>query len=128
MVKFCDLLGRSSRKTVPQMVLLKKIIFDCFVVDSSRLHLTFEALCLLSVIRKQYRYNYILRLPIRAPDQIPDRYYVISNGISVADVPPGETSLVARSKKKRIRRLELSGVDYVILHHGKGKKRDTCNL
>ena len=110
------------------MVFLKKIIFDCFVVDSSRLHLTFEALCLLSVIRKQYRYNYILRLPIRAPDQIPDRYYVISNGISVADVPPGETSLVARSKKKRIRRLELSGVDYVILHHGKGKKRDTCNL
>ena len=71
------------------MVFLKKIIFDCFVVDSSRLHLTFEALCLLSVIRKQYRYNYILRLPIRAPDQIPDRYYVISNGISVADVPPG---------------------------------------
>ena len=102
MVKFCDLLCRSSRKTVPQLVFLKKNIFDCFVVDSSRLHLTFEALCLLSVIRKQYRYNYILRLPIRAPDQIPDRYYVISNGISVADVPPGETSLAARSKKKRI--------------------------
>ena len=128
MVKFCDLLCRSFRKTVPQMVFLKKNLFDCFVVDSSRLHLTFEALYLLSVILKQYRYNYILRLPIRAPDQIPDRYYVISNGISVADVPPSETSLAARSKKKRIRRLELSGVDYVILHHGKGKKRDTCNL
>ena len=102
------------------MVFLKKNIFDCFVVDSSRLHLTFEALYLLSVIRKQYRYNYILRLPIRAPDQIPDRYYAISNGISVADVPPSETSLAARSKKKLC--------DYVILNHRKGKKRDTCNL
>ena len=28
-------------------------ISDCFVVDSSRLHLTFVAFCLLSVIRKQ---------------------------------------------------------------------------
>ena len=40
------------------MLLLEKTIFhknniDCFVRDSLRLHLTFAALCLLSVICKQ---------------------------------------------------------------------------
>ena len=46
---------------------------DCFVRDSSRLHLTFVAFCLLSVIRKQWlkQYNY-------SSDRIPDRFYVIS--------------------------------------------------
>ena len=50
----CVHLPTSSSKT--QMLLLEKIIFqniDCFARDSSRLHLTFVAFCLLSVIRKQ---------------------------------------------------------------------------
>ena len=34
------------QQTLSQMVFLKKDIFDCFVVDSSHLHLTFEALYL----------------------------------------------------------------------------------
>ena len=46
----------SSSKT--QMLLLEKNVFhkiniDCFVIDSSHLHLTFLAFCLLSVIHKQ---------------------------------------------------------------------------
>ena len=65
-VKFCVLLRTGSSKT--QMPFLKKNMFQekvvCFVVDSSRsphrLHLTFVAFCILSVIRKQYvkKYNY----------------------------------------------------------------------
>ena len=56
MVKFCVLELMSSSKT--QMLLLKKYIYssnniDCIVVDSSRLHLTFVAFCLLSVTHKQ---------------------------------------------------------------------------
>ena len=55
MVKFCVLPRTSSSKT--QMLLLKKYIhssnIDCIVVDSSRLHLTFVAFCLLSVTHKQ---------------------------------------------------------------------------
>ena len=34
------------QQTLSQMVFLKKDIFDCFVVDSSHLHLTFETLYL----------------------------------------------------------------------------------
>ena len=46
---------------------------DCFVRDSSCLHLTFVAFCLLSVIREQWlkQYNY-------SSDRLPDRFYVIS--------------------------------------------------
>ena len=65
MVKFCDLLRTSSSKTSVEtyMLFLKKIYsrnIACFVVDSSRLHLTFVAFCLLSIIRKQQikKYNY----------------------------------------------------------------------
>ena len=51
----CYALRTSSSKT--QMLLLERLYFsntDCFVRDSSRLHLTFAAFCLSSVIRKQY--------------------------------------------------------------------------
>ena len=48
----------------------------CFVVDSSRLHLTFTTFGRLFIIREQY--NYWLRRSIIAPDQIPDTLYVIS--------------------------------------------------
>ena len=54
MVKFCGLLRTSYSKT--QMLLQRRIYttnIDCFVVDSMRLHLTFVAFCLLSVVRKQ---------------------------------------------------------------------------
>ena len=68
MVKFCVLLRTSFSKT--QMFVLKKnmkvksdhrskffftqiLLYDCFVIDSSRLHLIFETVCLcLSLIRK----------------------------------------------------------------------------
>ena len=75
MVKFCVLLRTSSGKT--QMLLLKRIFcmnIDCFVVDSLCLHLTFVAFCLLSVICKQLTAT----STVRAPDQILDRFYVIS--------------------------------------------------
>ena len=53
--KCCVHLRMSSSKT--QMLLLEKTIFrkniDWFIRDSSRLHFTFAAFCLLSVIRKQ---------------------------------------------------------------------------
>ena len=42
------------------------------------------------------------RRPIRAPDQIPDRFNVWNFSRWVADVPPGETSLAARSKEKQL--------------------------
>ena len=45
---------------------------DCFVIDLSRLHLTFVAFCLLSVICK------LLHRPISAYDRIPDRFHIIS--------------------------------------------------
>ena len=54
LVKCCVHLRTTSSKT--QMLLLQKNIFtniDCFVIDSSRLHLNFAAFCLLSVIYKQ---------------------------------------------------------------------------
>ena len=57
LVKCCVHLRTSSSKT--QMLVVEKTIFhpstniDCFVRDSSRLHSTFVAFCLLSVIRKQ---------------------------------------------------------------------------
>ena len=81
MVKFCVLPRTSSSKT--QMLLLKKYIhssnIDCIVVDSSRLHLTFVAFCLLLVTHKQQLYcKVLLHQPIRAPEQTPDRFYVIS--------------------------------------------------
>ena len=81
MVKFCVLLLSSSSKT--QMLLLKKNSknIDCFVVDSPRLLLTFVVYCLLFVIRKQYiiiKIIKLLRRPISASDQIPDRFYVMS--------------------------------------------------
>ena len=50
-VKCCVHLPTSSSKT--QTLLLEKSIFHCFARDSSRLHLTLAAFCLLSVIRKQ---------------------------------------------------------------------------
>ena len=56
LAKCCAHLRTSSSKT--QMLLLERLYFsniDCFVGDSSRLHLTFVAFCLLSVIRKQYQ-------------------------------------------------------------------------
>ena len=54
LVKCCVLLPTSSSKT--QILLQEKTMstnIDCYVRDSSRLHLTFVAFCLLSVIRKQ---------------------------------------------------------------------------
>ena len=50
-VKCCVHLPTSSSKT--QTLLLEKSIFHCFARDSSRLHLTLAAFCLLSVIHKQ---------------------------------------------------------------------------
>ena len=51
-------------------------IIDCFVIDSWRLRLTFVVF---SVIRQHIAKTIqLLRRPIRAPDQIPDRFYVIS--------------------------------------------------
>ena len=55
LAKCCAHLRTSSSKT--QMLLLERLYFsntDCFVRDSSCLHLTFVAFCLLSVICKQY--------------------------------------------------------------------------
>ena len=51
-----------------------------FLADSWCLHLTFVTICLLSVICKQYlkQYNYSLHRLIRAPDQFPDRFLIIS--------------------------------------------------
>ena len=40
--------------------------------------LTFMAICLLSFVRKQQLKQILLCWPIRAPDQIPNRFYVIS--------------------------------------------------
>ena len=54
-------------------------ILTVFVVDSSRLHLTFEAFYLLSAIhKKKGKTIKLLHRPIRAPDQTPDRFYIIS--------------------------------------------------
>ena len=39
--------------------------------------LTFMAICLLSFVRKQQLKQILLCWPIRAPDQIPNRFYVI---------------------------------------------------
>ena len=55
LARCCSHPRTSSSKT--QMLLLERLYssnIDCFVRDSSRLHLTFVAFCLLSVIRKQY--------------------------------------------------------------------------
>ena len=55
LAKCCAHLQTSYSKT--QMLLLERLYFsniDCLVRDSSCLHLTFVAFCLLSVIRKQY--------------------------------------------------------------------------
>ena len=59
----------SKEEYIPQ-------ILTGFLADSRCLHLTFVTICLLSVICKQYlkQYNYSLHRPIRAPDQIPDRF------------------------------------------------------
>ena len=54
-------------------------ILTVFVIDSPRLHLTFVAFCLLSVIRKQKlkQCNYSVVQSYSAYDRIPDRFYVI---------------------------------------------------
>ena len=57
LVDFGEVLCSSAKElSKTQMLLLEKTIFHkyrMFVRDSSRLHLTFVAFCLLSVIRKQ---------------------------------------------------------------------------
>ena len=91
------------------MLVLEKTIFHkywlSFVRDSSRLHLAFVALCLLSVIRKQWlkQCNYSL-------DQsgLLTRFWTYFTSSVwnfcrwVADVPPPETSLAAKSEEKRM--------------------------
>ena len=65
------------------MLLLERTLFHkyglCVVRDSSHLHLTFVAFCLLSVIRKQQlkRCNYSIN-QFRASVWILDRFFVIS--------------------------------------------------
>ena len=79
-------------------------ILTVFVVDSSRLHLTYEAFCLLSVIHKQQvkQYNYFIdqsELPTRFLTDFTSSVWNFCR--SVADVPPGEL-LAARSTEKRL--------------------------
>ena len=109
------------------MLLLKKNIlhkYDCFVihVDSSRLHLTFVTVCLLSVVRKKIAKKIqLLRRPIRALDQIPDRFYVTSmeflwkrrKRLSWQNIPRGqereETAVFAGYQKLHLKETEIKG-------------------
>ena len=96
LAKCCAHLRTNSSKT--QILLLGRLYFsniDCFVRDSSPLHLTFVAFCLLSIIRKQYlkQYNYSV-------DQS-----ALLTGFRTRcdpDVPPRETSPLAKSEQKRL--------------------------
>ena len=107
MVKFCVLELMSSSKT--QMLLLKKYIYssnniDCIVVDSSRLHLTFVAFCLLSVTHKQQLYcNYYINqseLLSRLRTDFMSSVWNFCNGGS--DVPLGELSLAERRQERQL--------------------------
>ena len=97
--KCCVHLRMSSSKT--QMLLLEKNILhkiniDCFLRDSSCLHLTFVAFCLFSVICKQYleQWNYSVHQLALLTGFRTDLASSAWNFCRwVADVPPRETSL-----------------------------------
>ena len=82
LVKFCVNLQTSTSKT--QMLLLEKKMFHKYWLFCYRfITLTFDlcglGFCILLVIRKKIpKTMKLLCWLIRAPDQIPDRFYVIS--------------------------------------------------
>ena len=102
MVKFCVLLQMSYSKT--QMLFLKKNIFQENRLFCRRfMAFIFYLRGLLSVIRKQYvNSTTAMAIPIRAPDHISDRFYVISmEFLSLKRRRSSwQMSLVARSKEK----------------------------
>ena len=106
--KCCVHLPTSSSKT--PMLLLEKTIFhkiyiDCFVRNSSCLHSTFVAFCLLSVIRKQQlkQCNYSVDQSALLTGFRTDFASSVWNFCCwVADVPPCETSPSAKSEEKRM--------------------------
>ena len=106
LAKCCAHLRTSSSKT--QMLLLERLYFsntDCFVRDSSCLHLTFVAFCLLSVIRKQYlkQCNYSVDQSAPLTGFRTDFTSSVWNFCRwVADVPPRETFPAAKSEEKRM--------------------------
>ena len=97
-----DLSGASWSSWTSERSLLYS---DCFVWDSSCLHLTFEAFCLLSVICKQY---------LKQCDYSVDQSALLTGFRTdfttsvwnicrwVPDVSPRETSPVAKSEYKRL--------------------------
>ena len=106
LAKCCAHLRTSSSKT--QMLLLERLYFsntDCFVRDSSCLHLTFVAFCLLSVIRKQYlkQCNYSVDQSALLTGFRTDFTTSVWNICRwVPDVSPRETFPVAKSEYKRL--------------------------
>ena len=106
LAKCCAHLRTSSSKT--QVLLLERLYFcniDCFVRDSSRLHLTFVVFCLLSVIRKQYlkQCNYSVDQSALLTGFRTDFTTSVWNICRwVPDVSPRETSPVAKSEYKRL--------------------------
>ena len=91
-----------------QMLLLEKTIFHkywLFGRDSSRLHLTFVAFCLMFFIRKQWlkQCNYSVDQSALLTGFRTDFTSSVWNFCRwVADVPPRETSSAAKSEEKRM--------------------------
>ena len=110
MVTFCVLLRTSSSKT--QMLFLKKNIFQEYWLPCSRFItfttlLTFDLCGLLSFVCHSYTIGKTILLlcgPIRAPDQIQDRIYVISMEFLLLRRRRSSwrNSLAARNKEKRL--------------------------
>ena len=116
------------------MLLLKKTIlhkYDCFViqVDSSRLHLTFVTVCLLSVVRKKYlkRYNYYVDqselLTRFRTDFTSSVWNFCRRG---ADVSPGKTALRRAARRSGcLRRLSKTSFEG---DWDKGNCLEKCSL
>ena len=102
--KCCAHLRMSSSKT--QMLFLERLYsknVDCFVRDSSRLHLTFAAFCLSFVINSYCVDQLALLTGFRTD---------LRHQYGVADVPPSETSLSGDERGEssavpRLKRIEI---------------------
>ena len=78
---------------------------DCFVRDSSRLHLTYVAFCLFSVVHKQWlkKYNCCVNQSALLTGFWTDFTSSVWNFCCwVVDVPPCETSPAMKSEEKRM--------------------------
>ena len=78
---------------------------DCFVRDSSRLHLTYVAFCLLSVVHKQWLKN--CNCCVNQSALLTGFWTDFTSSVWnfccwVADVPPCETSPAMKSEEKRM--------------------------